>query len=359
MNKEESMTVTMRGRFAREQMLPAIGLVLGMATVSACKSDDTDTPPNMMQPPPTMMPDAKGSGEITGVRPVSQGLMSPFDATPSPKGDKVYFTAMTEDVGALFAAEVGGTAREIAGGFAAPIGVVISTDGETVFVADIGVDNPEAEDEDGMIYSVPAAGGDKSELGSTKGYEPRSMDLREVDGDDVLFFTGNDPSDGQPGIFSVSTRGGSVSVVVKGAPLMDPSGLAVTAEGDIYVADTTGSTNGKSGVFKYTSGAGVLEFVPGLRVGYPAGVALTHDEAFLLVSGHEANSAQAAVHKVKLSDKTVQTITSGIEGNTEAGGVHRAHEADTYAWANSDDPDENGMGGGTVYLLGTKANPLP
>lgn len=354
------MTVRMRVRLRREQMLPALGLVLGMATVSACKSDDKTTPPDdMMMPPPTMMP-AKGSGEIDAVRAVGQNLLSPFDASPSPDGKTVYFTAMSEDVGSLYSVPAaGGTPTELATGFAAPIGLVLSTDGKTVYVADIGVDNPEAEDEDGIIYTVPAGGGTKSALDATKGYVPRSLDLVKVDTDDVLYFTGTDPSDGQAGIFSTNGRGGSVSVVVKGAPMADPSGLAVTAAGDIYVADTTGSSLGRSGIFKYTAGAGVVEFVPGLRVGYPAGVALTHDERFLLVSGHEASSSQAAVHKITLADKTVESITGGIEGNTESAGVHRAHDTDSYAWANSDDPDENGVGGGTVYLLGTKASPLP
>jgi hypothetical protein len=94
--------------------------------------------------------------------------------------------------------------------------------------------------------------------------------------------------------------------------------------------------------------------VENLRVGYPAGIALSMNRGFLLVSGLDPLGASAVVFRINLADKSIQPMTQGIEGNTESAGVHRAHSADVFAWANSDAPGPDGAGGGTVYLLKAK-----
>ena len=111
------------------------------------------------------------------------------------------------------------------------------------------------------------------------------------------------------------------------------------------------------GIFRL-SGGEVTEIVA-IPVGYPAGVALSQDEQYLLVSGHLEGAAQAAVYRVELATGKATALTMGLEGNKASGGVHRAHDADVYAWSNADAPDRAGKGGGTVFLIGTEAAALP
>jgi hypothetical protein len=144
--------------------------------------------------------------------------------------------------------------------------------------------------------------------------------------------------------------------VATGAPLNDPSGVATTKAGVTYVADTL-AADGSAAILKIENGK-VETLSEGIRVGYPAGIALSADDRYLLVSALQPEIASAVVYRIDLATGDASEFSSGISANTESAGVHRAHNADRYAWANSDDPDGDGSGGGTVFLIGTKANPL-
>ena len=341
---------------------PYLLLVAAIAfAVAGCSSDGGGSPPDNKKDPP----DGKtgdGSGELTGLAAVGKGVYSPFDATPGPDGEKVYFTATLpaasdeeDPVGALFSVEAGGEPKLLAKGFVSPISVVVSTDGSQVFVADAGTDDAEQSGSDGVIYVVAAGGGDASEVSGTRGYFPRSLDLVREDDVDVLYFTGTDAS-GVSGVYKIGAGGGKSSVVKSGDPISDPSGIAVSAAGPIYFADTL-SGDGESQILAL-DGDKLEPLADGIRLGYPAGIALTKDEKYLLVSGLQPQINSAVVYRIELATKEVSEFSSGIAENSESAGVHRAHNVDRYAWANSDEPDADGNGGGTVYLIGTKAAPL-
>lgn len=296
-----------------------------------------------------------GNGNISSISAAATGISSPLDASPGPDATMIYFTAYDDEgVGGLYSvAAAGGSPTLLAGDFSAPLGLVVSMDGSTVYVADAGVEDEEDEDAGiGMVYAVPSGGGDATEVSGTKGYEPRSLELISEGGGDMLYFTGKDPADEMAGVFSVSAAGGAVTGIGKGS-LMDPSGLAVSMAGEIYVVDTVGS--GNTSTLYVISGDVPSELVSGLRVGYPAGIALTLDESFLLVSGLDATLNSARVFRIDLDTLDIEALSEGIDQNSESAGVHRAHNVDTYAWANADWPDEDGEGGGTVYLLETNA----
>ncbi|MBI4819702.1 MAG: hypothetical protein HY791_25740 [Deltaproteobacteria bacterium] len=294
---------------------------------------------------------APGAGEISGVKAVGEMLPSPLDAVPSPDGTKVYFTAFSSSrIGSVYSVGQDGMGQtELATGLAAPESIVVSRDDTKLFVADTMVEVP--TDALGVIYSLSTGGGALSEMASTRGYRPRSLDLAEPADAEVLYFTGTDPADGADGIFKIPAAGGSVTIVAKGSPLWAPSGVAVASNGTVYVA----VTDGMPGIYR-VSGATVEPFVVPMNLGYPAGIALTQSQSHLLVSGLTA-AKTAVVYRVRLDDKQIEPIDSGISQNTESGGVHRAHGVDRYAWADCDDVRPGGRGG-TVYLLGTQASPL-
>lgn len=302
-----------------------------------------------------------GDGQLVEAREVGFDVEAPLDATPTPNADAVYFTGMSQESGGVLY-KVGTAARSepvlIASGFIAPTSLVMATRGDTVYVSDLGLkDEGDANTParpGGVVYSVPAAGGDPTPLAGTEGFGARSLDLVGGPDGDVLYFSGSNPDSGEAGVYRVQLGAGALEVVTEGGDLRELSGIAVTADGDIYVIDTIGSS-GRGSLLKVTATGTVSEVVIGLRVGYPAGLALTRDESHALISGINIEKGSAQVYRVELADpsfENIEVVDMGISQNTESAGLHRAHTVDNYAWADSATP-------GGVYLLGTRAKALP
>ena len=200
------------------------------------------------------------------------GFTSPGDAVASPDGREFFFTAydatQTPTVFETSSAP-GSTATALAAGepLEAPIGLVMSCDGATVYVADMGADT-------GAVLSVPTAGGPPSDLGATNIVRPGGLAM----GPDckTLYATGL-TEDGAPALFSIPILGGAASIVWMGAPLVSPTGLHVDDEGVAWVMDhhAMGMT-GEGVLFAIPSdGSAATEVVSGLRMGTPGGVSLT------------------------------------------------------------------------------------
>jgi DNA-binding beta-propeller fold protein YncE len=153
----------------------------------------------------------------------------------------------------------GGATAEVAVGqpFVAPRGLAIGTDGQQIYVAD-----PQATGADGRtgrIFVLPASGGAPTALAGTEGTAPRGLEVVRENGADVLYFAGVDPTSGQPAVMKLVPSGaGSISVIAKGAPLVEPIGIAVTKGGIVYVADRLASGNDLGSVFRI-NGTAVLE----------------------------------------------------------------------------------------------------
>jgi sugar lactone lactonase YvrE len=282
----------------------------------------------------------------------ANSLCTPLDAVLSPDGTQIYYTALdATGSGAVFnVACGGGTPSTLASGLLFPVSLVVSGDGKTIFVADLGIDDDVDATKAGAIYSLTATGGAFSEIGSTRGYKPRALELVSSSGTDTIYFTGTDPT-GAAGLFKLA--GGAVSAIATGG-FVEPSGLAVDGTGVAYVADVSDSM---ARVVKITADGTTTELVNNIKVGTPAGVALSQDQKFLVVSGLNADDGTSIIHRVELATGVHTQFNMGIGANHESAGLHRALNVDKYVWVSSGSCD-NGDTGGTVYELGTASAPV-
>jgi DNA-binding beta-propeller fold protein YncE len=202
----------------------------------------------------------------------SGGFQSPTDAVASPDGRTFYFAAWDMDQQpTLFqvASEPGSAPRALAAGgpLEAPLGLVMSCDGKTIYVADMG-------GEAGAILAASTSGGAATAVGATGLTRPGGVamapDCRS------LFATGR-LDDGTPALFNVPLGGGAARVVYQGAPLVAPSGLHVDSQGVAWVMDHHAQGAAGEGVlFAIPSdGSKATEVMSDLRMGTPGGVSLT------------------------------------------------------------------------------------
>ncbi len=286
---------------------------------------------------------ALGDGLIKSADVATQSgaFQAPRDSTPDPDATTIYFTAAGEQGPGVFRVPAGGgEALALASGapFVDPVGIAISADASRLYVADPGA---------GQIFALPVGGGAPAALAGSHGSAPRGLAVAGAAGQELLYFTGVDPSDGQPAVMKLPA-GGAASVVAKGAPLVAPDGITVTEAGVLYVSDRSAGGNGLGAIFKIEGGA-VSTVVKQVRVGDPAGVALTRDDRVLLVSALQPDRDSDQVLLVDLTTLATGSVTQGIAQNQRAGGVHRARNSNVFSWA-----DLAAGGGGRVYRIELK-----
>ncbi|AUX47122.1 uncharacterized protein SOCE26_086340 [Sorangium cellulosum] len=289
-----------------------------------------------------------GGGGSYVIAPLAPAL--PFDATPDPGGAHVYFTGVDEHgTAGVFKARLHGEARstEVAVGapFVAPLGIATSTDGGRLFVADPGAGSAPLADAGGL-FAIDLAGGAVAPVPGGEGLHARGLEVaRGPSGEDQIVVAGRDPEDGQPGVFALPARGGVAAAIAKGSPLVDPSGVAVAGDGDVFICDTLASPDRTATIFRIEDGF-VSPVVAGLHVGYPCGIALTLDGAALLVLTRDVVRGAGEIARIELSSGARSRIDAGAAGRDEPGGMHRAKGADVFAFA-----DRDAQGKGSVFLL--------
>jgi DNA-binding beta-propeller fold protein YncE len=263
----------------------------------------------------------------------------------------VYFTGIdasgTPGVFKVRAASGNAEVATLAAGspFVTPLGIATSTDGGRLYVADPGAGDASGADA-GEIFWVDAASGASGPVAGGEATLARGLDVvRDAAGTDLIVFAGADRADGKPGVFKLAAHGGQVSVVAKGSPLVDPSGVAIADDGRVFVCDTLASPDKTTTVFKIEDGF-VAPFFTGLHAGYPCGLALTRDGQTLFVIAKSAETGMDEVVGLDAASAAVVTRSAGIAGHTEAGGLHRARGADAFAFVEGSD-----QGAGAVFLL--------
>jgi hypothetical protein len=267
------------------------------------------------------------------------GFSTPFDATPDPEGINVYFTALDVqgNAGVWKGAVAGGAACtpvHVGAPLVAPFSIAATSDGKTLVIADLGSDDA-AETDAGHIFTLPTAGGAPTILAGTAGRKPRGIDTRNDGSGDIVYFTGTDPATGQRGVFNMLAAGGPITNVATGAPFVDPSGIAVSATGTSYVCDTTGTPTGTANILIVDGNGMTSAYVSNLRVGYPCGIALMTNQQTLLVSAIDPATETDVLVTISLETKAIEYFSEGINLFTEAAGMHRAKNVETFAWVDS------------------------
>lgn len=305
-------------------------LALALA-VAGCSSKEGNPPP----------PPAKGDGTVKSIATTVNGgtyFRSPFDAALSPDGRTAYFTALVDEGAALFKVPAaGGNAAKLAD-LVSPGSLDVTSDGQTVVVADPGVESGTGAL--GALLTVSASGGTPGMLAGTEGTLPRGV---AIAGSRIVF-TGTDPSDGAAGVFETSTGGGLTTLLKTG--IVEPSGVAIGTGGEVYVLDAEGADATTQHVLKIVNGA-ATELVTGLRVGFPAGLAIAQNGANLLVASTDPATGKARLERFAVSGmRAGDPFTGTIGGFDDPAGLHRAAQSDSYAYV-----DSGASGAGTVFVV--------
>ncbi len=306
-----------------------------LALAAACGSGDNDSGPTKPEKTPEQQaPDGPDAPSPT-LSVAANDAMSPapLDATPSPDGQQVYYTALGTDEagepapGVYSVAASGGPVSRLAAGdpFIAPVNISVSLDGKRLFIADTGAST---------LFALPASGGAPSPVMGTEGYAPRGLTVAlHKDGREYLYFTGRAPQTDAAGLFRIAGEGGAVETVASGEPFADPAGVAVDANGVAYVVETS-SESPTARVLRVSNGT-ASTFVDGIGIGFPAGITLTRDDSTVLVSGLDPETKRDVVYFVDAKNNQISRLTKTVGQFHEPAGLHRAHDTDVFAWADS------------------------
>jgi DNA-binding beta-propeller fold protein YncE len=312
------------------------GAVLAAMASGCSKTTDTNTGGASTDP-----------NEAINIAPAANDkatFKSPFDAVPNSKGTRIYFVAVSVTEGpAVFAANADGSGlTKLASGapFVSPFSISISDDDQTLYIADTAT---ETDTQDGgAILTMSVNGGAVAPLTGSQGTRPRAV---EVLGDSIYFSgTSGKLPKVQPAVFKMGLAGGAPTALVTGAPLKDPSGIAVSKSGDVYVLDTAAAQTRRASVLLIKDGA-ATEFKSDIPVGFPGGIALSLDDSTLFVSALDEVTARDVVYVVNLASKETSTFTKSIDKFTSSAGLHRARTSGVFAWA------DGTANKGTVFVL--------
>jgi sugar lactone lactonase YvrE len=333
------MTKRIRG------VLPYAATAL-LALAAACGSDNNNSNTDGGNQNDAGTP--LGSGALTTAAVVANGaaFSLPLDSAPSPDGKTIYFTgvapgtATTASAPAIFkVAASGGTTTVLAtgGSIGAPFGIAVSSDGNTVYVADPAFTTT---NDKGSIFSVSASGGTPTALTETSDYAPTAIAVAKVGGADNIVFVGTDKTTGFSSVFK--DVGGTVSTVIAGTASASVGAVSIYTDGTVYFTDGAGH------VYSAAAGAttGTLVTPNAFSLGFPAGLAVSQDGKFLLVANTDPATGGEGIARIAITGGAVTQLALSLTANGEAGGLHRAADADVYSFV-----DTGAQSTGAVYIL--------
>lgn len=257
-----------------------------------------------------------------------------WDATPDPDANIIYLVGEGPSGPGLFQVPAaGGDVIPVVTNepFADPTGVAASLDGATLYVAD-----SKAVLGQGAILAVDVATRNVTVVPGSQETAARGLNVAAIDGTPYIYFVGALTDTGAPAVYRIPTAGGEAELLASGAPLVEPTGVTAAKDGTVYVVDRLAAGDGLAAVFRLGVDGALEQIADGFRTGERvAGVALTGDEGVLLVSAFDLGRAGAQVLGIVLASGDKFVVTKEVELHPGSGGVHRAHNSNTFAWADS------------------------
>jgi DNA-binding beta-propeller fold protein YncE len=321
-----------------------MSLVSAIASAGAIAACSNSTSPSTPTHHGTTGPAPQNLPLLGSLKPAAndKSVSSPFDATPDLDGSHIYFTAIgAQGAGVFKVAASGGPITTLFEGapLVSPFSIAMSSDGKQLLVADLGAASANADA--GVIFSLPIGGGTPEALTDADGMIPRGLEVA----DDTLYFTGT-AKGGAAGVFSMPVGGGAVTTLASGGLFNQPSGVAIARSGDLYVVDTGSAHSADARILKVPASGAPSVFIDGLAVGFPAGIVFDMAQTTLLVSARDTEKGTDAVLVIDVGAASATEFTTGIDKFVEPAGLHRAHGADVFAWA-----DSRANQTGTVYVI--------
>lgn len=307
---------------------------------------------------PLILNDAVNAIEPAAVGSID-GFHTPMDATPDPDGNTIYFTALSAQGAGVFSVPASGGAvatLTVGAPLTTPVGLVVSIDGQTIYVADTQavITGTASVTGTGAIFSLPSLGGAPTPITGTAHTAPHGLTVVQENNVDMIYFTGSAPEDGQPAVMKIPASGGVLTVIEKGGQLVEPVGIAVNKNGVIYVADQRAAGNGLGTLFQFNPAAHdgrnnhAERLADNIRMGDPAGITLTLDESLLLISSLDTFAGTSQVLVVNTTTGAQGIVNKVIGAKRASGGLHRAHHKNVIAWCGV----TAGSGGqGTVFRV--------
>jgi hypothetical protein len=340
--------------------------------VTALAADPTSSVANTVYVPQVSYQLPLLNDAVKAIEPQANGgatFQAPVDAALDPDAKNTYFIANSaQGMGVFKSALNGSTVVSLTVGspFTTPLGLDVSTDGQTIFVADPGaavqshLRRPQLTK--GMIFRLAATGGAPVAVAGTEGTAPRGLTIVSENGADMIYFTGVDPTDAQPAVMKIPATGGTFTLLDKGSPLVQPTGIVVNKDGLVYITDQASAPNGLGNVFQikqHHSDSNVghdsshpavaldadktplammnshRELLATVRGGNPAGLTLTQDQSLLLVSSLDSAQGTSQVLVINMSTRQQGIVNTVISANTASGGLHRAYNSPLMVWCGS------------------------
>lgn len=303
-------------------MARTVLVALAAAPIAVAGCDSSEELPT--EPPSTITQVATG------------GFTSPTDAVASPDGRTFYFAARDEmNEPAIFwtSSEPGGTPEVLAAGapLDMPIGLVMSCDGKTLYIADMGGEGG------AMLALATEPGGAVTDLAAAGIVRPGGLAMAKDC--KTIYATGLTDA-GEPALFSMPIDGGAAAVVYKGEPLVSPTGLFIDNDDVSWVLDHRAHGDAGEGVLFAipADGSAATPVVSDLRMGTPGGCSLTAGGGTAVIPTRDADgNAQLTSVNIK-SGEAVQLPAPGM---IDPAGLRTARGAGVFAVVDSE--------GGAIY----------
>ncbi len=314
------------------------------AMLAACGGGDD---PGSGIPDPDTIPAPVAPTSVALVTDGDQaGFESPLDAVSSHDGRTFYFSAYTstpaedaESAATIYSvSSTGGDPQVLFTGapLKEPAGLLMSCDGSTLYIADIGHKAGDADDleEEGIasapIYQLDISSKSLSALPVSGIGEAASMAI--ATDCSSIYATGYTP-DNQPALFQMSPEGGAATVIKQGEPLDSPTGLYVDADSVAWVMDH--QPNGEAGgiLFAINPDGTTQSVADGLRLSEPAGVSLVAGGDIAVIPNRDENQASQLITVSTVSGE--MTLVEAPE-LIEPAGIRTAIAASVMALVDAD-----------------------